>query len=297
MIGIFDSGSGGLTFLAAMERRHPEWSYLYHADYANCPYWERPPEEIQSLTIAGVQKLFDAGASLVILACNTASAWTLRKLQTEIFPDKKILGVTIPGAEKVVELWLKNVTVFATEQTVKSRTYAERVRILDADTVVDEIAISGDLVREIEELLPVQRCNSEEDFQKLFSLYSSDGWDCDGGKWSELTRKYFLEQRAKSKEQKDGFINNSGSASLSKRESWIESVKNQHLWSLIFDLWSSPKAILLGCTHYSYIKKPLQALFQDSTIIDPSEEAAEKLGVYISKHDIPLASWGEIIFI
>ena len=41
---------------------------------------------------------------IVILACNTASAWTLRKLQTEIFPDKIILGVTIPGAEKVIEL-------------------------------------------------------------------------------------------------------------------------------------------------------------------------------------------------
>lgn len=44
--------------------------------------------------------VFYAGAGIVILACNTASAWTLRKLQTEVFPDKKILGVTIPGAEK-----------------------------------------------------------------------------------------------------------------------------------------------------------------------------------------------------
>jgi glutamate racemase len=43
------------------------------------------------LTIEGVGKLFDAGATIVILACNTASAWTLRKLQTEIFPDKRIL--------------------------------------------------------------------------------------------------------------------------------------------------------------------------------------------------------------
>lgn len=50
--------------------------------------------------------------------------------------------MTIPGAEKVVELGLKNVMVFATEQTVKSRTYAERVRILDPDTIVDEIAFS-----------------------------------------------------------------------------------------------------------------------------------------------------------
>lgn len=91
MIGIFDSGSGGLTFLAAMKRRYPEWSYLYHADYQHCPFGDRPPEEIQALTIIGVQRLFDAGASIVILACNTASAWTLRKLQNEVFPDKKIL--------------------------------------------------------------------------------------------------------------------------------------------------------------------------------------------------------------
>ncbi len=91
MIGIFDSGSGGLTFLAAMRRRYPEWSYLYYADYEHCPFGERPPEEIQQLTITGVQRLFDAGASIVILACNTASAWTLRKMQNEVFPDKKIL--------------------------------------------------------------------------------------------------------------------------------------------------------------------------------------------------------------
>jgi glutamate racemase len=104
MIGIFDSGSGGLTFLAAMKHRYPSWSYLYYADYEHCPFGDRSPDEIQALTTRGVKKLFDAGASIVVLACNTASAWTLRKLQTEIFPDKKILSVTIPGAEKVVEL-------------------------------------------------------------------------------------------------------------------------------------------------------------------------------------------------
>lgn len=172
MIGIFDSGSGGLTFLAAMKRRFPEWSYLYYADYEHCPFGEKTPEEIQMYTIAGVQKLFDAGATIVILACNTASAWTLRKIQAEAFPDRKVLGVTIPGAEKVIELGIKNVTVFATEQTVKSRTYAERVRILDEGTIVDEVALSGDLVRAIEDLLPVQRCHSESDFAQLFSLYT-----------------------------------------------------------------------------------------------------------------------------
>lgn len=257
MIGIFDSGSGGLTFLAAMKRRYPEWSYIYHADYDHCPYGDRDPEEIQSLTIAGVQKLFDAGAAIVILACNTASAWTLRKLQNEIFPDKRILGVTIPWAEKVVELGLKEVTVFATEQTVKSKTYADRVRILDSDTIVHEIAISGDLVREIEDLLPVKRCRSMEDFQKLFSLYTADGWNCDTVEWSSLVEKYFL----------------------------------AYSTQMHYD------AVVLGCTHYSYIKKPLQIIFPGLKIIDPSEEAAEKLALYIAKHDVSVIQSWDMIFI
>ncbi len=252
MIGIFDSGSGGLTFLAAMKYRHPEWSYIYYADYDNCPYGEKTPEEIQMLTIAWVQKLFDAGATIVILACNTASAWTLHKLQTEIFPDKKILGVTIPGAEKVVELGVKNVTVFATAQTVKSRTYSERVRILDHNTKVNEIAFSGDLVREIEELLPIKKCHNEEDFLSLFSLYSPAWWHCEGPEWQALAMKYM------------------GELDLSKYGHEME-------------------GIILWCTHYSYLFMSLKYIFPGSIIIDPSEESARKLDIYFSKN-IPIFS-------
>ncbi len=274
MIGIFDSGSGGLTFLAAMKRRFPEWSYLYYADYEHCPFGEKTPEEIQWFTIAGVQKLFDAGATLVILACNTASAWTLRKIQTEIFPDKKILWVTIPGAEKVVELGIKNVTVFATEQTVKSRTYAERVRILDNDTIVDEIALSGDLVRAIEDLLPVQRCHSENDFLQLFSLYTTDGWLCHGQEWTDLVQQYFWCIQLC---HTDNSCSSISDACLSRERPIILSTSSDNTKH-------NPQGIILGCTHYSYIKKPLERLFPQSIFIDPSEESAEKLGAYLSHH-------------
>ncbi len=193
MIGIFDSWSGGLTFLAAMKARFPDYSYIYFGDYDNCPYGAKSPEEIQALTIAGVRKLFDAGATIVILACNTASAWTLRKLQTEIFPGKRILWVTIPGAEKVIELGLKKVTVFATHQTVNSRTYRERVGILDDTVEIDEIALPGILVPEIESLLPVKRCHSETDFMKLCTLYDGEEWNCISSEWSQMAQKYFSE--------------------------------------------------------------------------------------------------------
>lgn len=251
MIGIFDSWSGGLTFLAAMRHRHPEWSYIYHADYEHCPFWERSPEEIQNLTIAGVQKLFDAGASIVILACNTASAWTLRRLQTEVFPDKKILWVTIPWAEKVVQLWCHSVTVFATQQTVESRTYAERMRILDSTTHVREIALHGDLVREIEALLPVQRCHSEIDFNTLFSLYSRHWWSCENDSWDTLVQKYFSPYIEEDSDNSD--------------------------------------AIILGCTHYPYLKKSLEKIFPHKVFIDPSEESADKLWLYLSRHPDILA--------
>lgn len=177
MIGIFDSGSGGLTFLAAMRQRFPEGGYLYFADYEHCPYGDRAPDEIRFYTSVGVKKLFDAGATIVILACNTASAWSLRYLQSEIYPEKKILGVTIPGAERVVENGLKKIVVFATEQTVKSRTYSERMHLLDQHIQVEEIPFSGELVKSIESLLPIQQCQSEKDFFLLASHYSGTGWD------------------------------------------------------------------------------------------------------------------------
>jgi glutamate racemase len=274
MIGIFDSGSGGLTFLAAMKKRFPDWSYLYYADYEHCPFGEKTPEEIQSFTIAGVQKLFDAGAVVVILACNTASAWTLRKIQTEVFPDKKVLWVTIPGAEKVVDFGLKNVAVFATEQTVKSRTYAERVRILDPDTVVDEIAFSWNLVRSIEELLPISHCYTEEDFQKILDLYGPDGWNCDTPEWRSLVNTYFWCIRDC---QNDTACTSLPEACLWPKTPLFFSTKNS-LWKRL------PDGIILGCTHYSYLRKPLQRLFSGSVIIDPSEESAVKLGDYLAEH-------------
>lgn len=86
---------------------------------------------------------------------------------------------------------LKNIAVFATQQTIKSRAYAQRARILDAEISVQEIAFSGDLVRDIELLLPVHNCRSEGDFSELMKLYDFRGWNCDSYEWQMLTGTYF----------------------------------------------------------------------------------------------------------
>lgn len=85
-----------------------------------------------------------AGCTIVILACNTAVAHAVRHLQQETYPlgsHVKILGVTLPGAEQVVELGLRHVGVLATQATVNNRAYQDRVHVLDPTIVVQEIAI------------------------------------------------------------------------------------------------------------------------------------------------------------
>jgi glutamate racemase len=85
-IGVFDSGVGGLTVHRALVQRLPQADFVYLADQANAPYGGRPGEEIVDLTRAGCERLFATGASLVVLACNTASAIALRRLQQTWLP-------------------------------------------------------------------------------------------------------------------------------------------------------------------------------------------------------------------
>ena len=103
-VGIFDSGLGGLTVLDACERRLPEVPFVYLGDNAHAPYGVRTPDDIYDLTTAACARLFDEGCSLVILACNTASAAALRRMQEGWVPrDKRVLGVFVPLIEALTE--------------------------------------------------------------------------------------------------------------------------------------------------------------------------------------------------
>ena len=103
MIGVFDSGFGGLTVLSALIERLPAYDYLYLGDSARAPYGARSHDAVYQFTREAVEYLFDAGCPLVILACNTASARALRTLQQRHLParrpDRRILGVVRPAAE------------------------------------------------------------------------------------------------------------------------------------------------------------------------------------------------------
>lgn len=144
LIGVFDSGHGGLTILDALHHRLPRQGFIYLGDHGNAPYGPRSPEEIYELTQEGVASLFALGCTLVILACNTAAAIALRRLQQEWlpqhFPHHRCLGVLVPMVEEIAHNpWHAEATasdwarapetlgVFATRATVASGAYVHEV--------------------------------------------------------------------------------------------------------------------------------------------------------------------------
>ena len=85
-IGVFDSGYGGLTVLKGLVKNLPQYDFLYLGDNARAPYGPRSFDRIYEFTLQGVKHLFNQGCSLVVLACNTASAEALELFSRKTFP-------------------------------------------------------------------------------------------------------------------------------------------------------------------------------------------------------------------
>ena len=154
-IGVFDSGYGGLTILEQIRKQLPEYDYLYLGDNARAPYGTHSFEVIHQYTWQAVQYLFGADCSLVILACNTASAKALRTIQQQDLPQwlqlsncqlsnsqiRNVLGVIRPTAE-IVALRTRNghIGVLGTPGTVQSGSYAIELQKQRADLLVAQQA-------------------------------------------------------------------------------------------------------------------------------------------------------------
>lgn len=127
-IGVFDSGYGGLTVFKEIIKQLPAYDFLYLGDNARVPYGTRSYETVYQYTLECVNRLFDKGCRLVILACNTASAKALRTIQQHNLPKRKglhrVLGVIRPTTEIVGDYTLSgHVGVLATQGTVSSQSY------------------------------------------------------------------------------------------------------------------------------------------------------------------------------
>lgn len=140
-IGVFDSGYGGLTILNKIREVLPQYDYLYLGDNARTPYGTRSFEVVYEFTLQAVNKLFEMGCHLVILACNTASAKALRSIQINdlpgIDPNRRVLGVIRPTVEQVGSITRNgHVGILATSGTIRSESYPLEIHKLFPDITV-----------------------------------------------------------------------------------------------------------------------------------------------------------------
>jgi glutamate racemase len=148
MLGIFDSGFGGLTVLKPIHDHLPNLSTIYLGDNARAPYGVHDHETIFKYTLEGIRFLFEKGCPLVILACNTASAQALRHIQQDIlpkeYPDKRVLGVIRPAAEQIATMSeTGHVGIFATRATVYSNTYIYEILHQNSKLKIAQISCPG----------------------------------------------------------------------------------------------------------------------------------------------------------
>jgi glutamate racemase len=131
-IGVFDSGVGGLTVVAALQRRLPAESILYLGDTARLPYGTKSAATVQRYTQRNVEFLIDRGVKAVVVACNTASALALPHLTLPV----PTWGVIEPGVKAARRQARRCVGVIATESTVASAAYPEALRAVAPDLEV-----------------------------------------------------------------------------------------------------------------------------------------------------------------
>jgi len=130
MIGVYDSGYGGLTVLRALRRALPDRDYVYLGDSGRTPYGGRDVHTILDFAEQATERLFEEGCRLVIVACHTVSCVGLRHLQRRYAgpgSDVRVLGVSIPGAEAAVAASAGHIGLLGTQATVRSGTYRVEV--------------------------------------------------------------------------------------------------------------------------------------------------------------------------
>lgn len=166
-VGVFDSGLGGLTVLDAIAAHSPDLPLAYLGDNKHTPYGVRDADDIFNLTCAGVERLWEEGCDLVILACNTASAAALKRMQETWLPkDKRVLGVFVPMIEALTERrWgdnspprevaVKHVALFATPATVASRAFQRELafRAIGVDVEAQPCGGVVDAIEQGDEIL------------------------------------------------------------------------------------------------------------------------------------------------
>ncbi|GEN31454.1 glutamate racemase [Cerasibacillus quisquiliarum] len=138
-IGVIDSGVGGLTVAQELMRQLPNEQLIYFGDTLRCPYGSRTKDEIIQFTWEMVHFLFEKNIKMLVIACNTATAYTLKSLQQQL--PIPVIGVIKPGARAAIKATKNNVVgVIGTEATVSSKAYETALKQIKPEITVQSLA-------------------------------------------------------------------------------------------------------------------------------------------------------------
>lgn len=152
MIGVFDSGLGGLSVLAAIAHALPRADLVYLADTAHVPYGDKPPDFIAGRVLAIGRHLADSGCNLLVVACNTATTAAIQTLR-DALPHIPVVGVE-PGVKPAAQSSRSHrIAVLATEATAQSRRLAQLIEHHAAGVQVEVVPCPG-WVTHVETLQP-----------------------------------------------------------------------------------------------------------------------------------------------
>jgi glutamate racemase len=138
-IGLFDSGIGGLTVMQQIMQTLPQESLIYFGDTARVPYGGKSRETIIRYSLENANFLLEKGIKLLVVACNTASAFALDALKEQL--PIPVIGVIEPGAEKAASI-SKNqrIAVLGTKGTIQSGAYQREIKTLVPQATIIPIA-------------------------------------------------------------------------------------------------------------------------------------------------------------
>jgi len=138
-IGVIDSGVGGLTVVNEIIRQLPNERIIYLGDTKRCPYGSRDESEIKLFTYSMVKEIMTYDLKILVIACNTATAYTLKTLRQEL--DIPVVGVIRPGSRAAISVTeTKKIGVIGTEATIKSRAYEYSLKEINKELEVQRLA-------------------------------------------------------------------------------------------------------------------------------------------------------------
>lgn len=139
-IGVFDSGIGGLMFAKELKRLLPNESLIYFGDTEHLPYGEKSKEEITQFSLNITKFLKENNCKAILVACNSATANSLKEVKDFVGKDIPVIDVISPIAEKVSFELREKIGVIATKTTVQSAAYKKAIRKRNKHINVIEVA-------------------------------------------------------------------------------------------------------------------------------------------------------------